>query len=184
MTFGDEMKITRQHFGIAAGVALVIYLVALWSEAAYDPGGIGFAEDLTWSRMVAAYRVTTVSDAIRLDMLPMGVVAVVGMLSAIVAAFMPKRNIPMWGLSIYTVVLLITGGWLGLLALVFVPFDTLDGEFLAEGLARITATGVWTGLVIASFAHRIITWRRDTEPKVRQVSSEAAPSASPAEPST
>jgi hypothetical protein len=153
------MKSRTQPFGIAASIALLIYIVALWNEAAYDPGGIGFAEDLSWSRMNAAYRVTTFAHVMQLEVIPMGVVAVIGMVAAIVAAFMPNRTFPTWGLSLYLVVLLLSGGWMGLFALVFVPFDTLDGEFLAEGLARITACGVWTAVVLTFLTHRIVKGR-------------------------
>jgi hypothetical protein len=157
------MTTAQRHVGIGASIALVIYLFALWSEAAYHAGGIGFNEDLTWSRMLAAYRVTTFGDMVRLETIPMGVVAVVGMLAGIIAAFIPRRTFPTWGLSIYLVVLLVSGGWMGMFALVFVPFDTLDGEFLAEGLARVTACGIWAALVSAVLVHRIVKWRRSTE---------------------
>jgi len=39
-------------------------------------------------------------------------------------------------------------------------------------------------VLLAIFPYANLKWKRKTEPKVRQVSSEAAPSASPAEPST
>ncbi len=48
----------QRHVGLMAGVCFLVYLAAVGSEAAYSPGGIGFAEELTWARMSAAYRVT------------------------------------------------------------------------------------------------------------------------------
>ena len=55
-TFGEEMKHLHRNLGIAAAISLLIYLAALWSEAAYRAGDIGFSEKLTWSRMIEAYR--------------------------------------------------------------------------------------------------------------------------------
>ena len=173
------MKISPRHCSIAASIALLIYLVALWSEAAYHAGGIGFTEDLTWSRILAAYRVTNLDHVMRLEILPMGVVAVIGMLAAIMADFMPNRTFPTWGLFLYVTVLLISGGWLGLLIIPFVPFENLDGEFLDDSFARVTACGVWTTLVLTFLGHRIVKVKRITEQQARQVSSESDPSGEP-----
>ncbi len=157
------MNTTQRYIGIAASIALLIYLVAVWSEAAYEASDIGFNEDLTWSRMLVAYRLTTFSDMLQLETLPMGVVAVAGMLASILSAFTLNRTFSIWSLFAYVMVLIIAGGWMGLFALVFIPFDTLDGEFLAEGLARVTATGVWTILVISLLVHQAVKPRNSTE---------------------
>lgn len=164
VSFGEEMKITKQHLGVAASIALLAYLVALWSEAAYDAGGIGFGEDLTWGRMLAACRVTTFSHAMRLEMIPMGVVAVVGMLAAIAISVIPKGALPTWGVFLYTAILLISGSWTGLFVLVFLPFETLDGEFLAEGWARMGACGIWTLFLLAFLIVRMASRRKIIEP--------------------
>jgi hypothetical protein len=71
--FGDEMEHYQRNLGIAAAISLLIYLIALWSEAACRAGDIGFSEELTWARMIEAYRLTTFDHVMRVEMLPMGV---------------------------------------------------------------------------------------------------------------
>jgi len=104
----------------------------------------------------------------------MGVVAVVGMIGAISSALIRDRMFPTLAITLYAVILLACGGWIGLPALVFIPFETLDGEFLAEGLARVTATGLWTALVLAYLGSRFLKTKRTTEPSTGQNGSPAA----------
>lgn len=146
----------EKSFGIAAAISLGTYMAALWSEAAYHAAGIGFQEKLTWARMFEAYQVTTLSDVIHLELLPMGAVAVVGMIATIGVMFIPNLRPPTWGLGVYLLTLLLAGGWIGLLAVFLLPvhLGSLDGEFLDEMLARATACGVWTALVLGFFIHR------------------------------
>ncbi len=40
---------------------------------------------------------------------------------------------------------------------------TLDGEFLDEMLARLTACGIWTALLLAFLVHRIVKSKKITE---------------------
>lgn len=157
------MNTSQRYIGIAASIALLIYLVAVWSEAAYEASDIGFNEELTWSRMLVAYRLTAFADMLELETLPMGVVAVVGMLASIMSAFVLNRTFSIWSLFAYVIVLIIAGGWMGMFALVFIPFDILDGEFLAEGLARVTATGIWAILVISLLVHQVVKLKNSTE---------------------
>jgi len=163
LTFGEEMKHSQRNLGIAAAISLLIYLVALWSEAAYRAGDIGFSEKLTWSRMIEVYRVTTFDHVMRVEMLPMGIVAVIGMIAAVVAGLFRHRWVPVWVWSVYLVALLISGGWMGLLIIPFVPFETLDGEFLDEKLARATACGIWTALLLALLLYRFVKLKKITE---------------------
>ena len=157
------MKHHQQNLGIAAAISLLIYLVALWSEAAYRAGDIRFSEKLTWARMIEAYRLTTFDHVMRVGMLPMGVVAVIGMIAAMVTGLFRHRWVPVWVWAVYLVALLISGGWIGILIIPFVPFDTLDGEFLDEQLARVTACGFWTALLIALLLYGFVKSKRITE---------------------
>jgi hypothetical protein len=162
------MRAAQRNLGIVASISLMIYVFALWNEAAYHAGGIGFLEELTWPRMIAAYRVTTIDHVVRLEILPMGAVAVMGMLVAIATAPFPLRTVPTWAWSIYSVVLLISGGWIGLAVIVTIPFlglPALDGEFLDEMLARLIASGIWTALVLVFLVHRIVRAKRINGPK-------------------
>ncbi len=46
---------------------------------------------------------------------------------------------------------------MGLLMLVWLPFGgPLDGEFLDDGGARLTAVGLWTACVLFVFVNRIV----------------------------
>ena len=169
---------TRRYEGIVAGASLLLYVFALLSEAAYEPGGIGFNEELTWSRMIDADRATRLRHIMGLDVIPLGIVAIAGMIAAIAFAFINGRRIPTSAVAVYAGILLVSGGWMGLLALAFVPFDTMDGEFLAEGLARITACGPWTALVLACLGHRLFARKRITEPSAGPYGSPVAGSPS------
>ena len=153
------MSHSQRNLGIAAAISLLIYLIALWSEAACRAGDIGFSEELTWARMIEAYRLTTFDHVMRVEMLPMGVVAVIGMIAAMLTGLFCHRWIPVWIWAVYLVALLISGGWIGFLILPFVPFDTLDGEFLDEQLARVTACGFWTALLLAFLLYRFVNRR-------------------------
>lgn len=147
----------QRHVGLMAGVCLLVYLAAVGSEAAYGPGGIGFAEELTWARMSAAYRVTGWADVRALDVTPFGIAAVAGMLTALAAALCGGRVWPTWAISFYAFLLLGSGGWMGFLMLVWLPFaGPLDGEFLDDGCARLTAVGLWTACVLFVLVHRIV----------------------------
>jgi len=162
-TFGEEMKHLHRNLGIAAAISLLIYLAALWSEAAYRAGDIGFSEKLTWSRMIEAYRLTTFDHVMRVEMLPIGIVAVIGMIGAMVAGLFRHRWVPVWVWAVYLVVLLISGGLIGLLIIPFVPFCTLDGEFLDEKLARVSACGLWTAMLLALLLYRFVKSKKITE---------------------
>lgn len=97
----------------------------------------------------------------------MDVIAVVGMLAAIVFAFVLKRGIPTWALAIYLFALLVSRGWIGLFVVASMPFlmpiQGWDGEFLDEMLARFAACGIWTAVVLGFLVHRIVTSRGFTD---------------------
>ena len=160
------LKNTSRRFGIVAAAALALYAFAVWSEAAYYAGGIGFMEQLTWPRMSAAYQATTFADVMKLEALPMGVVAVLGMLVAIGLSFLRRLRIPTWTLGSYLVILLLSGGWIGLVAALVFPFhlSTLDGEFFDDMFARFIAAGLWTAWVLGLFCARLFQSSRASDP--------------------
>jgi hypothetical protein len=76
----------KRRFAIAAGCLMALYVLAVWCEAAYTPGHIGFTEVLTPRRMVQALSVTGWSDIKSIE--PFGggwleLVAVLGMVTAL-----------------------------------------------------------------------------------------------------
>jgi len=143
----------RRHllWSAAAGASLALYAFAVWCEAACRPAGIGHNEVLTWSRMMGALERTTWSDLefpvwlwTSMPLEPLGVIGMVGVLAWGLLRQRPNSEggrVVVWG---YSLLLLVAGGWLALLAL---PFNLIgfppDGEFLDEGIARISALGLW-----------------------------------------
>ena len=135
-------------FSIAAMLSLLLYVFALISEAAGICGGIGFNEPLTWPLFIKALGAVGVDDVVRLRTLLCAVVSVPGMLFFVGFPIATRQRVPTKMLAIYLAILLAIGGGLGILLLAFVPFVTLDGEFLVDGAVRYVACGIWTSVVI------------------------------------
>ena len=129
---------------------LALYALAVWCEAAYEPGHIQFREVLTPRRMVDALSVTTWTDIKNVEPILEGTLeltTLVGMGGALL--WLALRPVPegtlarivVWG---YAVLLLSFGGWMALLMLLLAPLQfPLDGEFLDGCVARLTAIGIW-----------------------------------------
>ena len=107
--------------------------------------------------MSAANRVIGWADVLALEVTPFGITAVAGMLTALAATLCGGRVWPRWAISFYAFLLLGSGGWIGFLMLFWLPFGgPLDGEFLDDGGARLTAGGLWTACVRFVPVHRIV----------------------------
>ena len=150
MNLIETSRRQRIRWTIAVIGSLALYVQAVWCEAAYEPGHIQFGEVLTWGRMLDALSVTTWSDIRLLEPIWLGTLeltTLLGMAGALL--WLALRPVPegtvarlvVWG---YGVLLLSLGGWIALFMLLITPLQfPLDGEFLDEGGARLTAIGIW-----------------------------------------
>jgi uncharacterized membrane protein len=175
------MKNRRYSMSIAATLALALFTLATWCEAAYYVSDIEFNELLTWDKMLPALKAVRLSHIERLGgiALPMESIAVAGMLAFIGIGLAPRWRPPTWAIASYIALLLIAGGWMGIITLLFCTLQPLDGEFLAEGVARMSACGVWVVVLMVYLGCRISKHRKNTDPNIEQGSTEGATSAEP-----
>ena len=137
----------RLRWAIAVSVAVALYAFALWCEAACESGGIGHTELLTWKRMAGALSVAKWSDFRIYWVWPLEPTTLLGMVGALV--WLALRPVPEGAVArvvvwVYCVLLLLVGGWIGLIVLIDTPRQfPLDGEFLDESDARLAAIGFW-----------------------------------------
>ena len=148
---------------IGAALALFAYAMAILSEAAYYAGGIGFNEILTVERMLDAIACVTPADITRREFGPADWTALFGMLIALSLRGEIWRKLPIGFLAAYFLVFLAVGGWPGLIVVPFLPFlfwEPMDGEFIADGVARFFALGVWAVAVLSILGWKLIELRR------------------------
>jgi hypothetical protein len=144
---------------VAAGTCLLMYGLASWLESAERPSNFGYNEPLSWPRMFGALRLAGWSDVARLQLPPYCTVALVGMSLALAWSMLPLRRIRalergqpalVWT---YTLLLVLSGGWVCVAALPIELVERHDGECLKDGGLRMIAVGVWTILcLIASWS--------------------------------
>jgi hypothetical protein len=145
---------------IAAGACGAMYAFAYWCEAAYYAGHMQFNEVISWSRLIAALPAVSWADVKKAETMPHDFLVLSGVI--LVAALASGMHRTSWRgatpliLGIYSTVLVLGGGWMGILMLFF-P-GTIDGEFFAENCARLSATGIWSLSVIAL---TISAWKRE-----------------------
>lgn len=154
-----EMR-TKTIMWIAAGACGAIYAFAYWCEAAYYAGHMEFNETVPWSRLIAALPCVSWVDVSQAGMMPHDFLVLSGVILVAVLASGTHRT--SWRgatpliLGVYSTVLVLGGGWMGILML-FIP-GTIDGEFFAENCARLSATGIWSLSVIGL---TISSWKRE-----------------------
>lgn len=149
---------------IVATVALLLFILAAWSEAAYYASGIEFNELLTWDKMrpaLASVRLTHFGCLGGIA-IPMESIAVFGMIASIGIGLVSRWRPPTWLIVMYVGLFLVAGGWMGLIALLC-TLHPLDGEFLDEGMARMDACGLWMIVVVAYLGNRLYRHRKHTE---------------------
>ena len=144
------MNIKKYSVSITAAASMFMLFIALWCEVAYYSASIGFLTILTYRNMASALlntdwdHIRNVNDSI----LPMYGISVIGTLAAIVIGFTQWRP-SLWIVAIYTSILLVLRSWMGLFVLLYLPFMfPLDGEFMAEGMARMGACGIWSVILL------------------------------------
>lgn len=135
--------------------SLAVFIAALTSEAAYKTGKIGFNEPLTVQGFLDALLAISTKEIGRLEIGFLDWTAVLGMLLLCGMSFEKFRTIPLMPVVLYSGLLFVLGGWLGIIALAFLPFAfPLDGEFISDGFARILAIGVWMAVVVSMLVFR------------------------------
>ena len=165
ITFGEKMNTKRYTMSIVATLALSLYVFATWSEAAYYASSIEFNELLTWNKMLPAFAAVRLINIVRLSeaFILMEITAVMGMLASIGIGTTSSWRPPMWAVASYTGVFLLVGGWVGIFVPLFL-FQPLDGEFLDEGMARMTACGLWLIILICYIINWLTRDGKKTEP--------------------
>ncbi|HUR29352.1 MAG TPA: hypothetical protein VM509_14280 [Planctomycetota bacterium] len=151
----------RVGVAVAAGISLTLYGLASWIEAAEGPADFGFNETLSWSRMLGALPLASWRDVAQLHLPLFCLVALLGMVGALAWAALPLRpNRELQRLQIAlvwtnTLFLVLTGGWLCVIALPFELVGSHDGECLEDGGLRMMVVGAWTiQCLIASWSIR------------------------------
>ena len=143
---------------------LVLYGCAIWCESTYRPAHIGFGELLTLKRMWGAVQLVQWQHLRDLEVMPMGIVTVAGMIGWLIWNVI---RIPLYGhiarlcVTSYVLLLVISGGWMGLLAMPIELLQHPDGETLDEGGVRLLVIGLWTATALAWC---IFMWRTKREP--------------------
>ena len=164
---------------IVATLSLSLYVFATWSEAAYYASSIEFNELLTWTKMLPAFSDVRFIDIARLSeaFILMEIIAVVGMLASIGIGTNPRWRPPIWAVASYTGLFLLAGGWIGLFIPLFL-FQPLDGEFLDEGMARMTVCGLWSIVLICHIINRLVRDWKEPNTKMHTIVCRAKKSAS------
>lgn len=170
----SDVKNDDQHRGVraiyslprtGAAIALLAYTMAILSEAAYYAGGIGFNEILTVERMLDAISCVGPADVTSREYGPADWTALFGMLIALSLWGEIWRKLPIGFLAAYFIVFLAVGGWPGLIVVPFTPFlfwEPMDGEFIADGVARFFALGVWAFAVLSILGWKFLELRRSS----------------------
>jgi hypothetical protein len=121
---------------------------------------MGFNEVISWSRLAGALPAVSRADFVKAETMPHDFLVLSGViLVAVLAAGMHRaswRAAAPWVLGVYSALLVLGGGWMGMLMLL-IP-GQIDGEFFAENCARLSATGIWSLVVIGL---TIPAWRRE-----------------------
>ncbi len=159
-----EMNIKRYKPVILPAAVLLLYLIAIWAEAAYFASTIEFNELLTCRKLLPAFAAVRWEHIQKLATvsIPMEIVTVVGLLATI-STRLSKRYQPARAIvAIYAAILLLAGGWMGLLALPLM-LQPWDGECLDEGMTRMAVCGVWTLVVLIHLAKRFMRNKNHTE---------------------
>lgn len=136
----------------------------IWSEAASDAAGIGFAETVGYHRLERGLGEVSFDQIRSVRLMGWEYLAVFGMI-AFLFLLIARGSVPKWIAFIYLIVLVASGGWVGLMLLPYLPFNllfhfnSLDGEALEEGIVRMMFGGLWPWLVLIWTLRIFIKWR-------------------------
>lgn len=151
------MNLPRFAVFCTALLSIAVYGLALWSEAARNAAGLGFNERFGIARLAEGFPKVTAQEWHQLRFDHWEHVAVVGMIAALIAAIVGIRSVPRWLPPAYLAVLLIMGGWVGMVMVVYLPLFVfslltdpvpMDGEFFEDSVARYMAAGVWLSCLL------------------------------------
>jgi len=136
----------------------------IWSEAASDAAGIGFAETVGYGRLAGGFGEVSFDQIRSVRLMEWEYLAAIGML-AFLFLLMVRGPVSKWLAAIYLIALVASGGWMGLMLLPYLPFNllfhfnSLDGEALEEGIVRMMLGGLWPWLVLIWTLGAFINWR-------------------------
>ena len=143
---------------------MVSHCVGIWSETARNAAGIGFAETVDYRRLGHGFGGVTWDHLRSVRLMEWEYVAAFGMI-AFLLMLTVRGTVPKWIAAIYLITLLASGGWIGLMLFPYLPFNllfrfnSLDGEFFEEGIARMMMGGLWPWLVLIWTLAVFIKWR-------------------------
>jgi len=159
-----EMNITRYKPIVLPVGLLFLYLIAVWAESAYFASTIEFNELLTCQKLLPAFAAVRWEHVQKLApvSIPMEIVSVVGLLVAILVGLAPRLKPARSLVALYTAILLLAGGWMGLFALPLM-FQPWDGECLDEGMTRMAVCGAWTLVLIIYLVKGLMRNENHTE---------------------
>ena len=143
----EPWLMTREWWLAAAGT---LYIVALGfgmiAEHAEHMGLVGYNESMTSSDWWTAFDDFQLASLQTKIIWPFTYVATMGALMAIASPLIQRlyqTRFPTICLWLYFLSLMLSGGFIGLLVLPFLPFSSLDGEALSDGVGQWGAVGFW-----------------------------------------
>ena len=166
----------RYRIAVAAVMALLLYSLCVLLEAAYFAAELGFNELLTAGKIISGLSEVRTHDLVKVlcrDETNLGGISIIGMLAAVSFVICSKHRIPTWVIAVYTLILVLSGSWMGYFVFAYLPFETLDGEFLAEGMPRYAASSFWTTILAAILVMRWCSNNTGSEQIDGQISSES-----------
>ena len=140
----------------AAGTLYILALAfGLIAEHAEHMGLVVYNESMTLSDWWKAFDDFHLASLQTKMIWPFTYVAMMGALMAMASPLAPRlyqTHLPNICLWLYFLLLMVSGGFIGLLVLPFLPFSSLDGEALSDGVGQWGAVGFWgyAVLLIAS----------------------------------
>lgn len=145
---------------IASGFSLLFYSSASLLEAANRAKGLPWHRSFTVRELMESLQTTTIMDVVNLGLNPSGSVAVAGMILFLLYSITMRRRVPTVAIWFNLLLLpLLPYGWAGPLLMLFFPaiilLGGMDGEFLSDGFARVSACGFWTIVLILTL---LIRW--------------------------
>jgi|GEM_PF-1739244 len=163
------MNISRP-FLLASGAlfSIAAYGLAVWADAARSAAAVGFSERFGIGRLLEGSGKVGVTHFKDLRFEVWEYLSIGAMLVVLVAALAGVGRISKWIPTAYLGILLVLGGWKGLLMVIFLPLflfnlvsDPLpmDGEFFGDSVARHMGAGVWLLLLLVWSLSGFIRWR-------------------------
>lgn len=158
------MKSAGNPFLFGTLIAIATQVFGVWSEAASDAAGIGFAETVGYHRLARGLGEVGFDQIRSVRLMEWEYLAILGMI-VFLLLLMARGAVSKWIAAVYLTALVASGGWIGLMLLPYLPFNllfhfnTLDGEAFEEGIVRMMFAGLWPWLVLIWTLGAFINWR-------------------------